>query len=1052
MTCTACASATPAGARFCPACGTPVASPGEAARKLVTVVFCDLVGSTALSEALDPEALRSVVLRYFAVVRAAIEERGGTVEKFIGDAVMAVFGVPVMHEDDARRAAAAALAARDAVARLNDDLAPELGVRLRVRIGVHTGPAVAGTDVASRQALVSGDTVNIAARLEQNAGPDEILIGPLTRRAIGGAARVEPVGPLPLKGIQAPLPAYRLLGVGADDPALLRRFDLPFVGRERELDALDRALAATSEGSVLLTVYGEAGIGKTRLVRAWLERVDRPYAHGAGRCRPYGETGSLAPLADAVRELIDGWPAPDPGALGVLSAGLLADGTPGASLDATCAAVAAVLTGVARARPVIVLIDDCHWASGPLLDVVDRLVAHVRGAAVLVIRLARPDLRERQPDPDAPRRHRLVLSALSRPECEVIMATRSEVGAHAHADAARVLDAAGGNPFYLEQLLAAAEDGEDDGGRDLPHGLQALLGARIDALEPAERTTLDLAAVLGREFGVAEVTALAHDGPEAAPGGPLTDPAARVPRALTGLDRRQLVEPAPGRDARRFRSPVIHEVTYQAMAKQTRADRHARAAGLLSGAAHAATHLERAYRYRAELGRRDEVTEDLRRRALTALTAAGAQALTRSDLAWAATLLDRAVGLATPGEPGWAAAARRLGEVWLATGRAADGVGLLRSVLATASDPVQDAHARLALAVGEGGPAGTAAVARAVLPVFAAAGDELGQARAHIRMAQQQQLRGRHATADTLLRLGLRHAATGDAEPELALALGAAGVSLWRGPVAVPEAVARCRRWLATYGAPRPTVRVTLGCPLAVLLALDDDLDAARTGLATVDGLAAELGLPESGVVLPLFRAAVETAAGRPGVALEELDRAAAAAADLADAGLAAATGLLGAARREAARLLLDEGRHAEAAALLDASAEPVALPGLLRADAADLDGLRARLACGLDDALVLSQRAVRAAEATDSPIVRATALLDSAAVLARAGRDGDAVAAATAAGRCYAAKRHRPGERRVAAYLRQLTGCSAGGGSIVGGGSIAGGGSAVATHGGITG
>jgi class 3 adenylate cyclase len=1022
MNCTACAGAIPDGARFCPSCGTPVTPPAEAARKLVTVVFCDLVGSTALSEALDPEALRLVVLRYFAVVRAAIEERGGTVEKFIGDAVMAVFGVPVMHEDDARRAAAAALAARDAVARLDAELAAGSGLRLRVRIGVHTGPAVAGTDVSSRQALVSGDTVNIAARLEQNAGPDEILIGPLTRQAIGAAARVEPVGPVPLKGIRAPLPAYRLLGVGADDPALLRRFDLPFVGRHRELAALDAALAGTSAGSMLLTVHGEAGIGKTRLVRAWLQRSRRPHAHGAGRCRPYGETGSLAPLAEAVQELIGAAPGPDSGALDVLSAGLLADGTPGPSLDATCAAVAAVLNRMSRVRPVIVALDDCHWASDQLLDVLDRLVALTRDAAVLVIRIARPELRERRPDPDGPRRRGVVLEALPRTDCELIVATRSEVGAHAHADPAGVLDVAGGNPFYLEQLLAAA----DDGGGDLPHGLQALIGARIDALDPAERTTLDLAAVLGREFGAAEVTALARGGPEAVPGGPLADPAVGVPRALAGLGRRHLVEPAPGPHAHRFRSVVIHEVTYRAMAKQTRSDRHARAADLTAGRsplAGPATHLERAHRYRAELGRRDEVTEDLRRRAVAMLTAAGAQAYTRSDLAWAATLLDRALGLSVAGEPGRAGAARHLGEVRLAAGRATDGVALLRSVLATPGDPVQHAHARLALAVAEGGPslAGATAVARATLPVFAAAGDELGQARAYIRMAQQQQLRGRHSTAETLLRNGLRHAATGDAEPELALALGAAAVSLWRGPVPVPDATARCRRWLATYGAPRPTVRVTLGCPLAVLLALDDRVDAARTGLTVAGRLAGDLGFPESAVVLPLFRAAVETLGGQPRVALDLLERAAAAAGDLAAAGLPAALGLLDTARREAARLLLDEGRHADAGRRLDACRDPA---DLLRADAADLDGLRARLAAAagaLDDALDLSQRAVAAAAATDSPIVRATALLDRALVLAPAGRASDAAAAAAAAGRCYAAKRHRPGMRRAAAYVRQL-------------------------------
>ncbi|GIJ47871.1 guanylate cyclase [Virgisporangium aliadipatigenens] len=997
MRCASCDAALPAQARFCPACGTPrAAAPVAEKRQLVTAVFCDLVGSTALSERLDPETLRVVVLRYFEAMRGQIERFDGTVEKFIGDAVMAVFGVPVMHEDDAWRAASAALGMRDALADLNAELEPAFGVRLRVRIGVHTGSAVASTDASSRQALVSGDTVNIAARLEQNAGEGEILIGPLTRQALGAAARVESVGPLALKGKQEPLPAYRLLGVDADAPELSRRFDHPLVGRTAELAALDGALAAVVDagGAALVTVCGEAGIGKTRLVRAWLDGLGGRVALGVGRCRPYGAQGSLAPLANAVRDLLGGAPAE-----AVLAEGLLRDGTPGPSPEATGTALARLLRGFARERPVLLVLDDCQWAGDTLLDLLLRLTAAVRGSTVLIVCLARWDMLERRRDWTGT----IVLDGLSVVDSERLAASLVEVSAHRSVEWSRILEVAGGNPFYLEQLLATLD--ETDRTDALPHTLQALLGARIDALEHPERSTLNLAAVVGREFTAGQVDALAGTVEEATP----------VRAALTALSRRRLVEPAgarvPGDAAMRFSNGLVHEVTYQAITKRTRAEWHERTADLLAGwrAGHAAVagHLEHAYRYRTELGLQDPSTEALRRRAADSLAAAGAQAFARSDLAWAGPLLRRATQLYRTGEEGWAGATRQLGELRLATGHADEGRALLAAVLAHAAEPTERAHAELALAVAAGA-GGAAAVARTALPVFAAAGDELGQARAHIRIAQEWQLHGQHERAEGSLATGLGHASRRAAEPELALALGALGVSLWRGPAPVPAAVARCFALLDEYGGPRPVVRVTLSCPLAVLLALDDRPAAARALLAEVAHLVEELEFAEAGAVLPLFAAAVEATAGAPQEALRLLERAAERAAHLG------AGGLPGTIAREAARLLLHLGRPAEAAARLDAAGDP---GGLLRSDLADVYGLRARLAAAAGDAagaLEPAERAVAAAAGTDSPLVRAVAALDRAEVLVLAGRPAQARAARESARRAFAAKGHRPGLREI--------------------------------------
>ncbi|BBA95841.1 putative adenylate/guanylate cyclase [Actinacidiphila reveromycinica] len=1274
MRCAACDAELPSEARFCPSCGTPAASkpagvPQEE-RKVVTVVFCDLVGSTALSGVLDPETLRTVVLRYFDRMRECLEEFGGTVEKFIGDAVMAVFGVPVTHEDDAARALAAGLAMLEAVQRLNDtELGPSLGIRIGVRIGINTGPVVTASDVSSRQALVSGETVNVAARLEQNAGEGEVLIGPESLRAAGARALTEPVGPLLLKGKEDAVSAYRLLAVVEEEPEVTRRFDVPFVGRDRQLDALREALAAAAErdgrGPNLVTVFGEAGMGKTRLIHEWRKQSGGAFAYGSGRCRPYGERGSLAPLAEAVRQLLDEFPeirllpdarggdGPDgPGgpaagagghgdgdtrgagaaaedaaegdevgaALAVLSAGLLEDGTPNPSTDDTCAALTGLLAVLARRRPVVLVLDDLHWASDPLLAMVTALRAELASAGVLFVCAARPDLADRHAGWGGPGARALTLPGLTTPQAEAVAEALTEVGAHWDGAASpdrsgpraarprrrtgvppQVLESAGGNPFYLEQLIAALTQPDSgyrpDGGGDLPTTLQALLGARIGALGRAERAALDIAAVAGREFTADEVADLVAGDPEGAPGGALHDgtrpeaggPAPRPPlngpvgAALARLGRHRLLSPAdrprPGTYPLRFSSGLVHEVTYQSMAKRTRAERHEHAAlalserlaaatrpanaaapgggsgaaggpagagdgpagrnavsgggsgspagavnasasggspsaatgqasrlsevlaepgavvggapgspvaaagGALSGgpstaaamAAYAvagpaavagaaplagtpgradpapgaarvappsgsagrgasaeglaavAAHLERAYRYRAELGVLGPHTEELRLRAVRLLIDAGSRALARSDLAWAAGLLERAVELAAEGEPEWAAAARRLGDVLLATGRTDEGRALLLQVLDAADAgprdavrPVEAAHARLALAAVSAAPDGSSAgtVAQWALPVFEGAGDDLGQARACIRIAQDRQSHGSHVAADDLLSRALAHARRAGAEPERALALGAIGISLWRGPEPVSSAVARSRALLAEHGEQRPTVRLTLNCPLAVLLALQERWEEADACLARSRRLAGELGYAEGRVVLPLFAATVAALADDRDRALHLLDEA-----DGAAAGLQAG-GLRGVVARESARLLLDAGRVEDAVArLTEVPGGATAGAGEAASDTADLDGLLARIAAArgnAEEAETLAARAVHTASGTDSPVLIAVAWLDRADVLRRSGRAEDARQAAAQAARQFAAKGHLPGARQAARWQQE--------------------------------
>ncbi|MYX13805.1 AAA family ATPase [Streptomyces sp. SID8374] len=1043
MTCPSCRQELPSTARFCSSCGTPCAGPAVAApapvppppaedeRKPVTVLFCDLVGSTALSGVLDPETLRTVTLRYFEAMSEQIVARGGTPEKFIGDAVMAVFGVPVVREDDARRALAAALGMRRALDALNEELHASLGIRLTTRVGVNTGQVVAGSDATARQALVSGEVVNIAARLEQNAGPGEIFIGPQTLLAAGPTVRAEPTGPLRLKGKRESVEAYRLLALGADDPELLRRFDAPFVGRTTELGALTGALAESvrEDRPVLLRVTGEAGIGKTRLVREWLALHGGAgsFTYGAGRCRTYGDHGTLAPLADAVRSLLP--PAHAPGdeavedAMALLTGGLLRDGTPNAPFEDMCAALTVVLTRTARTRPVVLVLDDWHAAAPLLVRTVDRLTGGSGPARTLVICAGRPE-----EEPADGKQGHLQLTGLPREEAARLAAGLARIdGRPAPADD-RLLARSEGNPLYLEQLLiddraaAPAPEGE------LPPTLQALLGARIGALARAERGVVDLAAVIGREFAAAELVRLelavrtAERPGSALPAAP-QDPG-RVDEALAALARRRLVEPAPSGDgessAYRFSSGLVHEVAYASLSKRAKAERHAWAAELPSvertGDGAVGGHLERAYRYRAELGLLDDRARSLRDRAAAALGRAGAQAAARSDLHWAHGLLERAVEL----RPDAARAVLGLGEVRVALGRTEEGAELLRTVRDLTTAPVESAHARLALAVLD--PAarpGPAATARAVLPVFEAAGDAVGRARAHLRLAQQLQQSGRHEEAERDHARALEHAVAAGAEPERAGALGAIGISLWRGPVPVPDAVERCRALLAAHGSGRPTVRVTLNCPLAVLYGLQDRADEAYACLAEAERLAGTLGFAEAEVFLPVFRATVEALLGREAEALALLVRADAAARRMGAAGMRTALAL------DAARLELDAGSEDRAVEWLAGIGDTSALS---RADAVDLEGLRARLAATArpDEALHHADRAQRASLLTDSPLVQASAELDRARTLAALGRTADAVAAARSAGQHFADKGHLPGTRRVAAFLRTHTGPTA--------------------------
>jgi class 3 adenylate cyclase len=654
--CTACGTENPEQARFCFSCGTALdarsAAPREA-RKVVTIVFSDVAGSTRIGERLDPEALRTVMSRYFDVARAALERHGGTVEKFIGDAVMAVFGVPKLHEDDALRAVRAADEMRDAVARLNDELEPEYGVRLETRIGVNTGEVVVGEGEGA-QRLATGDAVNVAARLEQAAGQGEILLGPDTYRLVRDAVRVEALAPLPVKGKDEPIAAHRLLEVAADAPAFARRLETPLVGRERERrllrEAFERAVA--ERACHLFTLLGTAGVGKSRLAAELLADIGAAASVVGGRCLPYGEGITFWPLVEIVASLdaeaaLDG--VEDAELIARRIAGVTGGGEAADTPEETFWAVRRLLEALAREQPVVVVLDDLHWAEPTFLDLVEHIADWSRDAPLLLLCLARPELLELRQGWAGGKLNAttILLEPLSDRDTDVLIERLLGDTSLDDETRAEIRRAAEGNPLFVEQMLALRAEGGDV---RVPPTIQALLAARLDRLPDVERGAIGRAAVEGKVFHHGAVAELSP--PDAKP---------TVGPSLLALLRKQLIHPdqtqLPGEQAYRFGHLLIRDAAYEALPKQARAELHERFADWLEHVVPqrvaefeeiVAWHLEQAYRYRSQLGPANAGAEALGTRAAERLASAGLRAYARTDMGAAAGLLQRA--LAVPGD------------------------------------------------------------------------------------------------------------------------------------------------------------------------------------------------------------------------------------------------------------------------------------------------------------------------------------------------------------------------------------------------------------------
>jgi class 3 adenylate cyclase/tetratricopeptide (TPR) repeat protein len=1001
----------------------------QRARKTVTVLFSDVSGFTTLAERLDPESVQQLMGRYFGEMRRVIERHGGTVEKFIGDAVMALFGVPVVHEDDALRAARAALEMRAALDALNDELESRWDVRLSTHTGLNTGEVVVGAG-AGGEPLAYGDALNVAQRLEGSAAAGEILVGAATARLIAGAARVEEIDPLFVRGREGRVAAWRLHDVSEERAAAATARAL--VGRDDELGRLRDAFAGVVAAGRprLVTIVGAAGIGKSRLARALLDEVAGRATTVGGRCLPYGEGVTYWPVAEIVRRAAGG---ADEAAIAALAGG----GAEGAAIAARIAravgfspgsvaveethwAVRHLLEIQAARGPLVVVVDDIHWAEPTLLDLLAYLATAAADVPLLLLCLARPELLERRPDWGDLGGRSTIVAVGPLPDAEAAALVEDLAGGDLGAEEReRLLATAEGNPLFLEQMVAVRAEAAASGDGP-PPTIQALLSARIDALPAAERAVVDRAAVEGRNFHHAAVAELL--------------PPAERPRlddALAALQRRELIRPAreelPGEAGYRFSHILVRDVAYGLLPKATRAELHEAYAGWLeprAGGAHGELvgyHLEQAHRCHAEVRPRAVAERrTLGTRAAGHLGTAGRGALAHGDLPAGVNLLERATALLPDDEPARGAMLPELGIALVQLGRLRDADRLLTDAArrATAThDALSESHAVTArffarVQVDSEAASGELDGRFATLrETFTVAGDELGLSRLYRAEALVHWLAGQSAKAEAAWMRATRHARRAGDEHGGADALVWLASAAHSGPTPVPEAIVRCRRILGQLRHDRMSQALTLR-PLASLEAMAGRFDRAQALLDRATAIVDDLGVSLTSApahfeaVIALLRGdgAAAEAALRPGYAhLEEMGERA----------LLATTAAL------VAQAVVLQGRLDEAWRLADVAQEAAAADDL----SAQILSRSARaqvLALRGDHAAAdrLSAQAVALAARTDWLQDHGDALLVRSDVLRAGGDPEGASAAAGAALELYERKGSRVAAERARAAL----------------------------------
>jgi class 3 adenylate cyclase/tetratricopeptide (TPR) repeat protein len=1060
LRCPGCGEENPPRFRLCGYCGTtlapaPASLPTREVRKTVTIVFSDLKGSTTLGEHLDSEALHEVKNRYFQAMAAEIARHGGRVEKYIGDAVMAVFGLPRAHEDDALRAVRAALGMQSALSRVNDELQRRYGVTLANRTGINTGEVVASDDPEADQKLATGDAVNVAARLEQAAPENQIYLGDVTYRLVRDAVHVEPVEPLELKGKAQRVSAYKLVSAPGLD-GNLRRVDTPIVGRDAELADIARCYREVVEGSAvrMVTVVGDAGVGKSRLVHEVVERIAAGARVLRGRCLPYGDGITFWPLrvmlgAAGIRDD----DAPDQARDKLLQA--LGDA---AVVDRIAAAVGLsnatyplhevywaarkVLEILAGDAPVVALIDDIHWAESAFLDLLEHVLATSRGAPILLLATSRHDLLEQRPQwGEQPGAVRIVLAPLT-PGAAGEIVTNLLGGTGLPRDIlGRIVDTAEGNPLYVEQLLSMLIDrgalikvdgrwvrGQAGVYVDIPPTIHALLEARLDQLGRPERATVDPASVMGLEF---PRVALAELAPQALH--------ASLDEQLSALMRKQFLQPAAVSDggARfRFHHQLVRDTVYNGLLKRTRAQLHlafvrwgdrinAHRDRALEFEEILGYHLEQATRCLSELGPLDADGEAAASDGARRLSSAGRRAAERGDMHAAENLFSRALALLTQDEAGRVALMPEYGETLLGLGRIHQAREVLEQAAAAAvrlSNTRVHAQSQLirlyvALYSGEQSEWSkqTEQKAQALIQPLEQlqAHNELAMAWRLIMLAHGNACRFR--LASEVAARALEHARQAGSTRLIAKIGGFLTSIAPAGATPVPEAIAQCERLLAD-GLRDRLIEGGVMCSLAQLRAMNGELDHARALYRRARSMLHDLGQGVTAASTGLDLAMVELRGGDTALAEREVR------ADFEFLEKSGEAYYLSSMAAMLARLAREQGRDADALALTEraeaaAASDDVLTQALWRAVRAPVLARSGRL----EQAEHLAQGAIALLRDVEAPGFLGDALVDLAIVLRIAGKIEEASQAVDEALALLHAKGDRPFAGRAAALRAEL-------------------------------
>jgi class 3 adenylate cyclase/tetratricopeptide (TPR) repeat protein len=1013
-----------------PAAGPPPAGP---ARKTVTVLFADLAAASATAEPLDAESLGRAKTRCLEEMSGVLERHGAAVEKLPGHGLLAVFGLPVVREDDALRAVRAAAELRERVEHVARELEQTAALRIAARVGVDTGEVVAPTPGAGPGDL-GGETLDLAARFEESARPNEILLGEGTHALVGERVVVEERERDPHDGSP---PAWRLVALLPEPPALSRGFATPLVGRERELDELQRAFAEAVETRTcrLVTVLGPAGIGKSRLANALAASLEDQATVLAGRCLSYGEGITYWPIGQIVRALAAGG---DPlAALGRLLGSEEAD-APAAELVAAAAglseaqgsgeetfwAIRRLFETLARSRPLVLVLEDVHWAEPTLLDLIEYVARGARDAPVLLVCLARPDLLDTRPDfRNVPGSVSLDLRPLTTAE-SLLLVEQLRTGDRPPPElATRIVEVAEGNPLFLEQLLAmASEDAPGVRRLTLPPAIQALLAARLDRLPAGERQVIECACVEGLVFHVGPLAELCRGIESAA-----------LWRHLLALTRKELVRPArsdvPGDEALRFQHALVREAAYQGIAKERRAELHEQFGAFLERTEeHAQTaleveeivgyHLEQAVQYRREAGAVRDSDRALAERASARLASAGRRALGRLDLPASINLLERAAALLPADDAERALLEVDRGAALTSAGRLSEADALLGTVeqrVAAGRRAAANAAVQRLLACYSLDLAAALADLRTrgdeLQRVLEEESDDRGLYRLWHLRGLAHWAEGSVSHAEDAWEHALVHARRAGARVAEVDTLSWLASAAFFGPTPAGAGIERCEAILEDLR-DHPHGRAQVLQPLAGLQAMTGRFDAADALLAEAHAIRAEVGIT------------MESAVSHPEVLVAALKGDLSEAQNLLRDGYRrleamGEQGVLTITAALLSRIAYERGELDEALSWARKTRELSAVEDI--AAQAIWRGVHARILAlqgELDEAEQLAREGVALAERTDHTTLTGDALLDLADVLQQAGSYDEATQAARQALARYESKGHEVSAARARGLL----------------------------------